>query len=101
MLFGKHVGWCSDATPLGNTVRRLGVLEQRFDKEEAAVTVELETPFLLLVYLVEGERREWEKEREGEEKDGGHGGVVSRNRLSTVGPTKQKEERLLEMLIFL
>jgi len=51
------------------------VLEQRFDKEEAAVTAELETPFLLLVYLVEGERRAWEKEREGEEKEGGHGGV--------------------------
>jgi len=36
-----------------------------FDKEEAAVTVELETPFLLLVYLVEGERSKRMGEREG------------------------------------
>ena len=75
---------------------------ERFDKEEAAVTVELETPFLLLVYLVEGERREWEKEREGEEKDGGHGGVVSRNGLTRLVPAKLTEkEKLLEMLTFL
>ena len=51
-------------------------MEQRFDKEEAAVTVELETPFLLLVYLVEGERSKRMGEREGgREKEGGHGGV--------------------------
>jgi len=41
------------------------VLEQRFDKEEAAVTAELETPFLVLVYLVEGERSKRMGEREG------------------------------------
>ena len=65
MLFGKHVGWCSDATPLGNTVRRLGVLEQRFDKEEAAVTVSLRLHFYQ--YSI------WWKVSEVGEREGGRG----------------------------
>jgi len=40
-----------------------------FGKEDVAVTVELEAPFLLVVRLVEWENGE--KEREGEEKKEG------------------------------
>jgi len=47
---GRHAGL--DPTVLGN---KLGVWERGFDKEESAVTDELETPFLLVVHLVEGE----------------------------------------------
>jgi len=35
----------------------LGVWERGFDKEAVAVTVEFETRLLLVVHLVEGERR--------------------------------------------
>jgi len=53
-----------DLTPraLGN---KLGAWERCFDKEDIAVTVELETPFLLVVHLVGGERL---GEREGRER---------------------------------
>ena len=50
MLFGRHVG--PDPTELGN---KLGVWERGFGKEDSAVAVELETPFLLVVHLVGGE----------------------------------------------
>ena len=49
MLFGRHVG--PDPTELGN---KLGVWEQGLNKEDSAVEVELETPFLLVVYPVGG-----------------------------------------------
>jgi len=48
MLFGRHVGMCPGITPLVN----IGGLESG---SGVAVTVELETPFVFVVPLLEGE----------------------------------------------
>ena len=51
---GRHVALCPATSLLGNIkFWRLGA--RGFDKEDVAVTVELETPFLFVVPLVEGE----------------------------------------------
>ena len=51
LLFGRHVGWCPDTTPLGN----IEVFKGLASGSDVSVTVELETPFLFVVPLVEGE----------------------------------------------
>jgi len=51
LLFGGHIGWCPDTTPLGN----IEVFKGLASGSDVAVTVELETPFLFVVPLVEGE----------------------------------------------
>jgi len=64
MLFGRHAGLCPGITPLGN----IGGLESG---NGVAVTVELETPFVFVVPLLEGVK--WEDvRREGgrRKKDG-------------------------------
>ena len=48
MLFGRRVGWCPGITPFGH-------IEGLASGSDVAVTVELETPFLFVVPLVEGE----------------------------------------------
>ena len=58
MLFGRLVGWCQGATPFGH-------IEGLASGSDVAVTVELETPFLFVVPLVEvSEVGEW-GQREG------------------------------------
>ena len=53
------------------------------DKEDVAVTVELETPFLLVVHPVKAnEVGEWGERARGRERKRRQGGVVSRARLS-------------------
>ena len=49
MLFGRHVGWCPGTTLLVN----IEVLKA--SGSDVAVTVVLETPFLFVVPVVEGE----------------------------------------------
>ena len=65
ILFGRHVGWFQAA---GNTsLEYIKVLKAGSD---VALTVELETPFLFVVPLVQGEWNETmgENEKEGEER---------------------------------
>ena len=51
LLFGGRIGWCPDTTPLEN----IEVFKGLASGSDVAVTVELETPFLFVVPLVEGE----------------------------------------------
>ena len=48
MLFGKHVCWSPRTKLLGN-------IEGLASGSDVAVTVEIETPFLLVVLMVKGE----------------------------------------------
>ena len=51
ILYSRHVGWCTGTTPLGN----IEVFEGLASGSDVSMTVELETPFLFVVPLVEGE----------------------------------------------
>jgi len=51
LLFGRHISWWPGTTPLWSILRFEGLASG----SDVAVTVELETPFLFVVPLVEGE----------------------------------------------